>query len=220
MFHAEQIRRPILRPATVLLFHTVLDLSDQLLPHSYILPSPSEKESQAFIERFGIGRGSSLDHEFPKKIGAALREGISFDPSVLPTALSEDLIERIDRTLSNLEYVSEGYSEQQIDHHLRYAQFWREDGYKLADSGANQEQLVESFEKWNREGNARYTLARLRRWKETADLISKCAAPVALRHYCGVDRKFRPFEEEVLEAVFQFEEHIDALIDEQRSRRR
>jgi hypothetical protein len=218
MFHVEQIRRPILRPAAVLLFHTVIDLSDQLLSRSYMLPGPSEKESQAFIQRFGIGKGFLLDDEFPKKIGAVLRAGISFNPSGLPAALSEDLVERVDQTLTNLKYVSEGSSEQQIDRQLRYSQFWRTEGYKLAEATAGEKLLDEAFDEWNSNGNAQYTLSRLRKWRRTAELIVSCPAPMALRHYCGVDKKFRPFEEEVHETVFQFEEHIDGLIEEERIR--
>ena len=54
MFHAEHIRRPILRPATILLFHTVIHLAVQMPPQAYLLPSSDDQGHQAFLKRLGI----------------------------------------------------------------------------------------------------------------------------------------------------------------------
>ena len=63
------------------------------------------------------------------------------------------------------------------------------------------------------QGSAVYTLTKIQRWKRQAEALSKCSSPaIALDHYWAVDKRLRPLEEEVSEAVWRYDEEIDAQI--------
>jgi hypothetical protein len=86
------------------------------------------------------------------------------------------------------------------------------------EAGIRQPKLTEVFEEWKSRGGAEFTLPRLKNWRRTAQLLARSSAPVALRHYCGVDKKFRSLEEDVERDVIEYEQQIDAQIHDRRFR--
>ncbi len=186
-------------------------------PQAYLLPSPGDQQHSAFLQRLGITAPLTLGEGFLHPIAVAIRSGVVLESNVLPEALSGDLVERINSTIEDLFYLSEDRTtEREVDHSLRHYQFWRTKGYKLAEAGVRQPKLNEAFEEWNAQGHAKFTLPKLKRWLKTSELITKCSPPAALRHYCGVDKKFRPLEEDVSKAVFEYDERINLEIHDRR----
>ena len=121
--------------------------------------------------------------------------------------------------MEGLQYVSDGQAEKQIDAHLRHYQFWQSVGYKLAEQGMREPQLSTECERWNNQGNATFTLFKVKRWGQTAEAIGRqYNVADALRHYCGIDKRFVPFEEHVIEAVIAYDTMIDMQVKEMRSR--
>ena len=146
-----------------------------------------------------------------------LLEGIDIDEKALIQDLAEDLLDRINAIIEGLEYVSQAQTEEEIDHNLRHYQFWQSVGYKLAEQGMREPHLSAAFEQWKAEGKATYTLPKIKRWRQTAEGIGRQSNVAgALRHYCGIDERLSPLEEDVMRAVFQYDEWIDMQIKDMR----
>ena len=60
--------------------------------------------------------------------------------------------------------------------------------------------------------NATSTLFKVTWWKQTAEVIGRQHNVAdALRHSCGLDKRFAPLEEHVMEAVFAYDEMIGSV---------
>jgi hypothetical protein len=101
---------------------------------------------------------------------------------------------------------------------MRYGQFWQAEGWKLMEVGVREPELTAAFEKWKAAGSAEFTIPRIKRWRRTSEGIARSEAPEAFRTYCGVDRKFRPLEQDVVKAVVDYDERINAEIHDRRLR--
>ena len=122
-------------------------------------------------------------------------------------------MERIDETVGGLEHVSNASDYAQLDRGLQYTQFWRETGAELLKNGIHEPALEHAFVTWQSQGRAVYTLRKIERWRHEAEAISLSASTAtALGHYWAVDKRLRPLEEEVSEAVWRYDEEIDAQI--------
>jgi hypothetical protein len=162
MFHAEHIRRPILRPATVLLFHTVISITEVMRPRSYQMPWRGDREHVAFLQRFGISNWVDAGPRLMEQISEALRAGVALESDLLPEALSADLVERIEQTIGNLFDLNDGKCEREVDRIPRFVQFWRAEGGKLMEAGIREPKLTEAFEEWRSRGGAEFTLPSLK----------------------------------------------------------
>ena len=148
-----------------------------------------------------------------------LIEGVHLDNQSLIQALAENLLSRINAAMEGLQYVSDGQTAEQIDAHPRHYQFWQSVGYKLAEQGIREPQLTAEFEQWDKQGNATFTLYKVKRWRQTAEAIGRQHNVAdALRHYCAIDKRFVPFEEHVIQAIIEYEQMIDMKIEEMQSR--
>jgi hypothetical protein len=59
---------------------------------------------------------------------------------------------------------------------------------------------------------------KIEHWRRQASAIAKAKNPAdALARYLGIERSFAPLEEDVGEAVFDFDEHINMLVKANRS---
>ena len=82
-------------------------------------------------------------------------------------------------------------------------------GADLMNSGVGKPGLENAFRSLQAQGSAVYTLTKIQRWKRQAEALSKCSSPaMALAHYWAVDKRLRPLEEEVSEAVWRYDEEI------------
>jgi len=124
--------------------------------------------------------------------------------------LSHDLVERIDETLGGLETLSQSGN---IDRDLQYQQFWEQVGARLAKSDVREPQLEQAFHQWQSEGRAKYTLHKVQRWRRQAEAVGRSASATrAIDHYWAIDRRLRPLEDEVSEAVADYDDWIDAQV--------
>jgi len=221
-FHSGKLRHPILEHVSRLLYVTVVELTLKLRIRSFMLPGQRPAlEDANFLERFGLVNALALVGEDGlRQLADRLLADVDFDPSAFSAALSDDLVESIDRTLQGLEYVGETSDRSQVDRNLQYTQFWRDKGAVLAESGVREPDLESAYRRWQEEGCAIYTLHKIDRWRRQAEAIRRCKTPArALGHYWGVDRRLRPLEDDVAEAVFQYDERINSLIHSPLSRR-
>jgi hypothetical protein len=217
MYHAEQIRFGILRSATAVLFHTIIDLAEKLPPSAYFIPHANDKDHNVFLSRFGIaGSAESHGSDLIKRVSEAIRSGIELGPERLPHSLSRDLVERIDETIGCLFTMHEGKTEREIDLHIRHVQFWRAAGARLMEEGVREPELTLRFEAWNAAGAAKFTIPRLKRWKRTAEQLAASEIPTALSAYCTIDDQFRPFEREIHRAIVAFDDEINMQIHDRR----
>jgi len=214
-FHRGVLRPTILEHISTLLYLTVVELTIKLPFGSMTLPGPTlTAEESVFLKRFDIPHGMSLiTDEGRQQMADRLRDGITLDVPSFLSALSDDLVERIDATVGGLETVGETHDRSRIDRNLQYTQFWREIGAKLAESGTREPALEAAYLRWQGEGHARYTLHKIGLWRRQAEALRRARTPAtALDSYWAVDRRLRPLEEDLFDAVFHYEEEIDARI--------
>jgi hypothetical protein len=224
-FHRGEMNPIILRPVTELLFMTVCDLAKAFPVHSYTIAGgiPSG-ENADFIARFELHRPDTLaDEKTKQSIYRKLIEGIAFDLAIRQT-LSEDLQERIAGIVDGLTYLNDSDSDRSsLDHNLRYTQFWRERGAEImqkahAEGHAPKDDLNTAYQEWSENPGARYTMDKIERWERQACAIARAKHPAdALAKYIGIERFVAPLEEDVSDAVSDFDEHINMLVKATRS---
>jgi hypothetical protein len=219
-FHAGRVRNDLLPPTTRLLFQTVCEMTVTLHVHGYMCPHQSaEHDDQRFLERFGLkGKDYALvDEQVLQHMRNVLTTDVPVREQELIELLSNDLLQRLENTISNLFYLGEPGDEEKVDYNLQHHQFWHSEGIPLAEKGARREELDAAFVEWRKQKKARFTLGTLKRWQQTAAYIGRQTnAAKALAHYSGVDAKFSPLEEDVANAVFQYEEEINMRINDAR----
>jgi hypothetical protein len=164
-FHKAYLRAEILLPTTRLLFHTVAELTVKFPFKSYSASGKLSAENEAFMKRFDVKDPHALGTpESLERIRSKLVDNVPLDIAGLSEALSEELVERVEQTIGGLAYIGNADDEKTIDHNLKFQQFWRQDGAKLAGNGVREPALTEAFVKWEAEGNAQYTIKKLRKW--------------------------------------------------------
>jgi hypothetical protein len=219
-FHRGEMNPTILRPVTELLFQIVCELANTFPMHSYsIAGGLPDRENADFMARFGLDRPDTLGDEKTKEsIYRKLIEGIAFDFHLSQT-LSDDLQERITGIVDGLAYLNDSNSDRDaLDHNLRYTQFWRERGAEVMKKAHEQgrapkDDLDVAYREWSENPGAHYTMAKIERWERQASAVGHAKHPAdALAKYIGIERLIAPLEEDVSEAVFEFDEHINMLV--------
>ncbi len=214
-FHRGRLRQRILAQIAVLLYTTTVNLTMRLPIRVFFLPAPNANGADAqFLERFSLKDAMALTTDDGlAQVAKVLLEGIALDDAAFAKALSEDLVERIDETVGGLYYLRETSRSSDIDRNLQYTQFWRDRGAQLARDGVREPRLEAAFRQWQSEGRAVYTMHKIERWRRQAVAIAHCLQPPrALDHYWGIDRRLRPLEEDVGQAVFDYDEWINAQL--------
>lgn len=214
-FHRGHLRREILLPVCKLLFLTVAGVTLKLRARAYGFES-SAREDAEFFERFGLQNALSLANDDGyQQLYRILVAEIVLDEQELCQLLSEDLVERLEDTISRLAELGETPNEAQIDHNLQYTQFWRDQGAKLAKEGLREPGLTEAFQRWKSAGRARYSLSKIRLWQKRAENIARRRNPAhALVDYLAIENRFSALERDVIKALITYEEEIDAQIHE------
>lgn len=214
-FHRGKLRQAILGHVTTLLYTTVVDLTITLPIRAIRISGGTQApEEAAFLERFGLDDSFAFGtDEGRRQVATRLLDGIDFDASPFSAALADDLVERIHETLQGLERVGETNDPTRIDRNLQYTQFWRQIGGALLRSGVRGPELEDAYRRWQQEGHATYTLHKIGRWRRQAEAIRRYTnAARALDHYWSVDKRLRPLEEDVVEAVCRYDEEINSRI--------
>lgn len=225
-FHRGEMNPAILRPVTELLFLTVAEMAKTFPVHSYsISGAVPTGENLDFLARFGIREYELGDENGKGKIYSKLIAGISATDSLSGT-LSRDLEDRIDGTIEGLSYLNGSSSNRgQLDHNLRYGQFWRERGAKVMkkaheENRASEDDLDKAYREWSENPGTRFTMDNVERWRRQARAIAKAKHMAdALARYWGIERLFAPLEEETSKALADFDEHIDMLVKDRRHSR-
>lgn len=218
-FHRGHLRAEIMLPVCRLLYLTVAGLTAKLPFKSYAIPGGTlSADNAAFLERFGLKGSLPLSgKEALGQLHQKLVDGIALDAGKFAATLSADLVERIDNTLEGLAYVGEAGDQAEIDHRLQYAQFWREEGAEIGRKEMREPAIGNAFKAWQASGRARFTLAKIDRWRRAALAIARYTNPASvLAHYWGVDKRFTPLEDDVSEAVFQYDEDINMRVHDMR----
>ncbi len=226
-FHRELMNEEILEPTTELLFLTVVELARDFPVHSYGVPGGTPSgENAKFMCRFGSEKPYDLaSQETKAKIYAKLIEGVAIDWT-LANKLSEDMTNRLDEILNGLAYVNDEETDyQKLEHILRYAQFWREKGAEVMRKSYEagkvpKDELDAAFAQWSKSPGPRYTIEKVKRNRVHATAIAKMANPAdALARYSAIEKWMAPLEADISRAVIEYEQHIDAMIEEQQLRR-
>jgi hypothetical protein len=213
-FHRGKLREAILERVTKLLYTTVVGLTIKLPARSVVLPRrPASREDASFLNRFGLSDAFMLaTDEGRERCATQLLDGVAVDSS-LSAVLSDDLMERIDETIGGLEHLSNTSDYSKLDRGLQYTQFWRDVGAELMKNGTREPALEDAFRSWQAQGRATFTLRKIERWRQQAEAISRYrSSAISLGHYWAVDKRLRSLEEEVSEAVWRYDEEIDAQI--------
>ena len=218
-FHRGEMNPTILQPLTQLLFLTVAEMAKAFPVHSYsIAAGVPSGENAAFLARFGIRQDELSNENGKDKLFGKLVEGIAFDAFVRQT-LSRDLEERIDDTIGGLSYLNNGSSNRgELDHGLRYGQFWRGRGAEIARMADEQnkppkDSLDEAYREWSENPGPRFTMDKLERWRKEASAIARVKHPAdALAKYRAIERRFAPLEEDVSRAVADYDDYINLQI--------
>ena len=211
-FHRGKLREAILERVTKLLYTIVVGLTIKLPARSFVLPRQhASQEDASFLNRSGLKGAFMLGTDDGReRCAKQLLDGVTVGPS-FSAVLSEDLLERIDETIGGLEYVSNTNDYSKLDRGLQYTQFWRDVGAELMKNGVREPALENAFRSW--QGRATFTVRKIERWRQQAEAISRYpSSAIALGHYWAVDKRLRPLEEEVSEAVWRYDEEINAQI--------
>jgi len=218
-FHRGHVRSQILAHICKLLYLTVAELTVKLPVKVYSVPGgDQDKESAAFLGRFGVKDPYAFGSEERNgSLRNKLVENIAFDAAESARALSDDLVGRIDTTIEGLAYVGETEDRSKIDYNMQYGQFWHDVGAHLMEEGTLEPELGEQFKAWQSAGRARFTLAKVTRWRRTAVAIARCTNPAnALDHYWAIDKRFARLEQGVGKSVAEYDEWINMEIHHRR----
>ncbi len=220
-FHRGEINPAILGPVTELLFLTVVEVARKLPVHSFSMPGGLPRgENAAFLARFGIDRAEELATDEGKdKLRRVLSEGITCDRARFAEILSSDLVERIDSIVGGLSYLNnENDDRNELDHRLRHSQFWKERGAALAQECTQQgrpwqEDLESAYHEWSLNPGPRFTIGKLERWRREAAAIARATRPAdALVKYWAIERRLVSLEDEVSQAVAEYDDYINMLV--------
>ena len=212
-FHRAQLNPAVLRPSTILLYQTVVQLPVQFHPPIFGIPGGGPKgEDAIFLSRFRIERAEDLaDPGKLPKLRDFLLESVSLDISEFAGILSEDLQERIEGVIGGIGHVSDLTTDAQIDQRLQEIQFWEECGAVVAkDAHDRGEAPIHALEKaraeWQENPGPKYTVPKLREWQRIAAAIAhnKNAAKALLR-YSEIQKQFIDLEDKVLQGVAEFD---------------
>jgi hypothetical protein len=193
-FHRGILRQTILEHISRVLYLTVVELTVKLPFSGLTLPGATLTPEEAdFLHRFGIVDATSLvTDDGRRRMADRLRDGVTFDSQSFLSALSDDLVDRIDETIRGLETVGDAMDRARIDRNLQYTQFWREIGASLVERGTREPELEAAYQRWQADSHARYTLRKMDLWRRQADAIRRAHTPaLALDSYWG-DRQEAP----------------------------
>lgn len=211
-FHRGTLRENILAEVVQVLFVTVVGLAERFPVRAFVIPYSKDGPDAGFLARFGLHSAMDIANDAGRKTCADyLRAGIEVDHVAVAEILSADLAERLDATVGSLYEMSDANTDAEIDRNIQYTQFWRDEGTELAKQGVREPDLEVAYIRWQSAGRAKYTLNRLNRWRRQAEAIARGPnAARALSHYWGIEKRFKPFEADVSEALFEYEERLDA----------
>lgn len=216
-YHNGVLREAIILCLTTIYFEIVCKLLPRLWTGSYSFSDLDEVTT--FLQRYGV-QSSLIDVEVLTKICNRLMEGKNCPINELCETLSEDLLRRIDETVEGLEYLSSNANPPSTaDDCLKRLQFTPMfmSKYKFANTDEGFQEFIKTWDELLSKYKPPVTIDRIERWKQRAfDLKSVTKPGSSMRKFADLDRELLPIERMVGDAIFQFEEMIDAEIHHQK----
>jgi len=211
-YHDGVLRESIIRQITM----TYFEVACKLLPCLWIraYSYSSEAEVKSFLREFGIQEGM-ISTENLSIICDQLVQGKTCPIEKLSSALSEYLVERLDNTVDHLNYLASNSMRKEtpddILKRIQFVQVLEALDFPKTDEGF--QQYIEAQNALWPKYKPSITLRRFARWKERASLLTKEKLPgSALKKFLNMDKELLPIERNIEDAVFKFEEMIDAMI--------
>lgn len=212
-YHTGVLRKPIIVYVAAVYF----EIASKLLPRLWLggYMYTSQNDVVTFLKRYDI-KGDNINKAILAKICSCLLEGKSCEISKLNKALSGDLLRRIEETLDGLDYLAEGgYQRTTAKQVLKNMQFseMMAANYEFAKTDEGFREFVRTREKLFPKYKPPITMDIIEIWKQRAKTLESETMPGSvLRKFADIDRELLPIEQKVDEAVFQFDEMINAQI--------
>jgi hypothetical protein len=212
-YHTGILRRSIIIQVTKIYFEVICRLLPCLWLGSYMYSS--QDDVTTFLKRYNID-SDMIDNTILSRICNFLLGKNTCSVSKLSKALSVDLLERIGETLSGLDYLSEGgYERTTAKAVLKEMQFseWLANNYEFPKTDKGFQQYIKTRKKLFSKYKPPITMDIIKLWKRQAKTLKLATMPgAALRKFADIDVKLLPIEQKVSEAVFQYDEMINAQI--------
>ena len=212
-YHTGVIRKSIIVYVAAVYF----EIACKLLPRLWLggFTYTSQDDVATFLKRYNVDK-DMIDETILAKICSCLLEGKTCEISKLNKALSEDLVRRIEETLYGLDYLAEGgYQRTTAKQVLKQMQFSEmlatNHDFPKTDEGFRK--FVRTREKLFPKYKPPITMDVIGMWKQRAKTLESETMPGSvLRKFADVDRELLLIEQKVGEAVFQFDEMLNAQI--------
>jgi hypothetical protein len=212
-YHNGVLREAIILNVTMIYFEIVCRLLSRLWVGSFSYSHPEEVTT--FLQRYGI-QSFLIDIQVLTEICNRLLEGKTCPVNEFCETLSEDLLRRIDETVEGLEYLSSNTNPPSTpDDCLKRLQFipMFRSKYKFANTDEGFRKFIKTWDELLSKYKPPVTMGRVERWKQRAsELKSEIKPGSAMRKFAGLDRELLPLERMVGDAIFQFDEEVDAEI--------
>jgi hypothetical protein len=212
-YHNGILREAIILSVTMIYFEIVCKLLPRLWVGSFSYSHPEEVTT--FLQRYGI-QSFLIDIQVLTEICNRLIEGKTCPLNELCETLSEDLLRRIDETVEGLEYLSSNANPPSApDECLKKLQFTPMflSNYKFANTDEGFREFIRTWDELLNKYKPPVTMGRIERWKERAsELKSEIKPGSAMRKFASLDRELLPIERMVGDAIFQFDEEVNAEI--------
>jgi hypothetical protein len=177
------------------------------------------EEVTTFLQRYGI-QSFMIDDQVLTEICHRFLEGKTCPVNELCETLSEDLLRRIDETVEGLEDLSSNANPPSTpDECLKKLQFTPMfmSKYKFANTDEGFREFVKTWDEVLNKYKPPVTMGRIEHWKQRAsELKSEVKAGSAMRKFASLDRELLPIERMVGDAIFQFDEEVNAEIHHRR----
>ena len=212
-YHTGILRRSIIIQVTKIYFEIICGLLPRLWLGSYMCSSHDDVTT--FLKRYNID-SDMIDNVILSRICNFLLEKNTCSVSKLSKALSLDLLERIGNTLSGLDYLADGgYERTTAKAVLKRMQFfeWLANTHDFPKTDKGFQLYVKTRKKLFPKYKPPITMDIIKLWKRQAKTLKLAMLPgAALRKFADIDLKLLPIEQKVSEAVFQYDEMINAQI--------
>jgi hypothetical protein len=212
-YHKGILRESIIGNVTATYFEVVCKVLPQFWSGWLAYSHPDEVTR--FLQRFDI-QGSTIDWDILGKVCGFLLKGRACTISSLCESLSDDLVHRIQETWEGLAYLASNSHEPSTpENTLKEMQVFKklEADYSFPQTNKGGRDFWKTYKELMRSYKPPISPNTFEGWKRRAiSLKSETMSGKAMRKFADIDRVLLPIEMEVSEAVFQFDEMINAQI--------
>ena len=215
-YHKGILREKIIIPITRTYFQTVCALLPILWTEGYSCADYSEVTD--FLSKYGQ-ESKSMDQDTLREICQLILEGRECEASQLSEVISHDLVSRIEETIKNIDKLALDIKQRSAEEILKFIQFQKDTDVELGIV-PSREQCPRFWEKVDKAFSAFHpkaplvTLKTLETWKKKAQEIKlEASHGVIFAKFNEIDIPFLMIENCVSQTVFEYDKHIDLLIN-------